>query len=141
VAQATIIGIGIDLVRSGRIGDAVRKWDKRFLNRVFTPIEQEYAFSQAFPHLHLAGRFAVKEAVMKALGTGWGKGVRWTEIGVVNDPADRPTGRKNKPATGKPRVEVTGTVKRLMDERGVREIQVSISHDTDYSIGQVVLIG
>lgn len=141
MAKETIIGIGIDLVRSGRIGDAVRKWDKRFLNRVFTPIEQDYSFSQAFPHLHLAGRFAVKEAVMKALGTGWGKGVRWTEIGVVNDPADRPTGRKNKPATGKPRVEVTGTVKRLMDERGVREIQVSISHDTDYSIGQVVLIG
>jgi len=141
VAQATIIGIGIDLVRSGRIGDAVRKWDKRFLNRVFTPIEQEYAFSQAFPHLHLAGRFAVKEAVMKALGTGWGKGVRWTEIGVVNDPGSRSGARKAGTVTGKPRVDVTGTVKRLMEERHVREIQVSISHDTDYSIAQVVLIG
>ncbi|MBI3811580.1 MAG: holo-ACP synthase [Nitrospirae bacterium] len=123
-----ILGIGIDLVKSDRIKNAVRKWDKRFLNRIFTPLEQEYAFAHKLPHLHLAGRFAVKEAVLKALGTGWSGGIRWTEISVINEPV------------GKPRVEVAGTVKKLMDERGVKEIQVSISHDTDYSIAQVVLI-
>ena len=123
-----IIGIGIDLVKSDRIKDAVQKWDKRFLNRIFTPLEQDYAFAHKLPYLHLAGRFAVKEAVLKALGTGWSSGIRWTEISVMNKP------------TGKPRVEVAGKVKKLMDERGVKEIQVSISHDTDYSIAQVVLI-
>jgi len=129
VANKTIIGIGIDLVKSDRVKNAVEKWDKRFLNRLFTPAEQDYAFSHKIPHLHFAGRFAVKEAVLKALGTGWTGGIRWTEINVLNEPA------------GKPRVEVAGHVKKLMDERGVKEIQVSISHDTDYSIAQVVLIG
>ncbi|MBI3611125.1 MAG: holo-ACP synthase [Nitrospirae bacterium] len=137
MADKIIIGIGIDLVKSDRIKKAVRKWDKRFLNRIFTPLEQEYAFAHKVPYLHLAGRFAVKEAVMKALGTGWSGGVRWNEIGVINEPADGP----DRSRTGKPRVEVAGKVKALMDERGVKEIQVSISHDTDYSIAQVVLIG
>jgi holo-[acyl-carrier protein] synthase len=128
-------------VKSARIKDAVQKWDKRFLNRIFTPLEQEYAFAHKVPYLHLAGRFAVKEAVMKALGTGWSGGIRWTEIGVVNENADRPEGSTKSAGTGKPRVEVTGNVKQMMDERGVKAIQVSISHDTDYSIAQVVLIG
>lgn len=135
-------------MKSARIKDAVQKWDKRFLNRIFTPLEQEYAFAHKVPYLHLAGRFAVKEAVMKALGTGWRGGIRWTEIGVVNEPAcpagrpaDGPKGSVQASGTGKPRVEVTGHVKKLVDERGVKAIQVSISHDTDYSIAQVVLIG
>ncbi len=132
-----IIGIGIDLVKSDRVKNAVEKWDKRFLNRIFTPSEQDYAFAHKIPYLHLAGRFAVKEAVLKALGTGWGGGIRWNEISVVNEPADGP----NPSIAGKPRVEVSGKVKKLMDARGVKEIQVSISHDTDYSIAQVVLIG
>ena len=128
-------------MKSARIKDAVQKWDKRFLNRIFTPIEQEYAYAHKVPYLHLAGRFAVKEAVMKALGTGWSGGIRWTEIGVVNETAARPKGSEKVVGTGKPRVEVTGNVKQMMDERGVKAIQVSISHDTDYSIAQVVLIG
>ena len=128
-------------MKSARIKDAVQKWDKRFLNRIFTPLEQEYAYAHKVPYLHLAGRFAVKEAVMKALGTGWSGGVRWTEIGVVNEPADPSKGSTKSVGTGKPRVEVTGNVKQMMDERGVKAIQVSISHDTDYSIAQVVLIG
>ena len=129
-----IIGLGIDLVKSERIKDAVTKWNKRFLDRIFTPPEQEYAFAHRSPYLHLAGRFAVKEAVLKALGTGWSKGVRWTEITVINESAEGGM-------SGRPRVEVTGTVKSLMDKRGVQDIQVSISHDTDYSIAQVLLIG
>lgn len=141
MAKENIIGIGIDLVKSARIKDAVQKWDKRFLNRIFTPLEQEYAFAHKVPYLHLAGRFAVKEAVMKALGTGWRGGVRWTEIGVVNESADAPDRPVSKSATGKPRVEVTGNVKQMMDARRIKEIQVSISHDTEYSVAQVVLIG
>ncbi len=124
-----ILGIGIDLVKSDRVKSAVEKWGKRFLNRIFTPTEQAYAFAHKIPYLHLAGRFAVKEAVLKALGTGWNSGIRWTEINVINEPV------------GKPQVEISGNVKKLMDKLGVKKIQVSISHDSDYSIAQVVLIG
>ena len=135
-----IIGIGIDLVKRDRIKDAVQKWDKRFLNRIFTPAEQEYAFAHKSPYLHLAGRFAAKEATLKALGTGWRGGVRWNEISVINEPANGPSVASISTA-GRPRVEVAGKVKALMDELGVEKIQISISHDTDYSIAQVVLIG
>lgn len=123
-----IAGIGIDLVKIKRIQEAVQRWDKRFLNRVFTPLEQRYCFARLDPYPHLAGRFGVKEAVFKALGTGWRKGVRWTEIEVLNDPQ------------GKPVASVTGGVKQRMADLGVTEIHVSISHDTDYAIAQVVLV-
>lgn len=131
-----ILGIGIDLVKCDRIRDAVRRWDKRFLDRIFTPQEQEYAFARRVPSLHLAGRFAAKEAVLKALGTGWRGGIRWNEISVIHEP-----GGGSPDRAGRPRVEVSGRVKALMDAMGVVEIQISLSHDTDYSIAQAVLIG
>ena len=123
-----IYGIGVDLVKIRRIEEAVKRWNRRFLNRIFTPLEQEYSYRQKRPFLHLAGRFAVKEAVLKALGTGLSSGIRWVEIEVVNKPS------------GKPEVRVSGKVKSLMRQRRVKEIHVSISHDTDHSIGQAVLI-
>jgi holo-[acyl-carrier protein] synthase len=123
-----IAGIGIDLVKIKRIQEAVKRWDQRFLSRIFTPLEQQYCYGHLDPALHLSGRFAVKEAVFKAMGTGWRRGVRWTEIEVTNNPQ------------GKPMVTVTGRVKQLMADLGVSEIHVSISHDTDYAIGQVVLV-
>ena len=122
-----IAGIGIDLVKINRIQEAVQKWDKRFLNRVFTPLELQYCFARLDPYLHLSGRFAVKEAAFKALGTGWRSGVRWIEIEILNNPQ------------GKPMVTTTGRVKQLMADLGVANIHVSISHDTDYAIGQVIL--
>jgi holo-[acyl-carrier protein] synthase len=120
-----IVGIGIDLVKISRIQEAVQRWDKRFLNRVFTPLEQQYCYARLDPYF--SGRFAVKEAVFKAMGTGWRSGIRWSEIQVLND---------NK---GKPAVSVSGKIKQVMSDLGVTEIHVSISHDTDYAIGQVVL--
>ena len=123
-----IAGIGIDLVKIKRIQEAVKKWDRRFLNRIFTPLEQTYCYERLDPSLHLSGRFAVKEAVFKALGTGWRSGVRWTEIEVINDPR------------GKPMATVSGRVKQLMADLKVSEVFVSISHDTDYAVGQVILV-
>lgn len=122
-----IAGIGIDLVKIQRIQEAVQKWDQRFLNRIFTPLEIQYCYERPNPFLHLAGRFAVKEAVFKSLGTGWRRGVRWTDIEVVNEPS------------GKPVLSVGGQVKQFMADLRVSEIHVSISHDSDYAIGQVVL--
>ena len=122
-----IYGIGVDLVKVQRIEQAVKRWDRRFLDRIFTPIEQEYCYRQKKPMFHLAGRFAVKEAVLKALGTGLRLGIRWVEIEVVNSPSGQPT------------VRVSGKVKELMQQNRIETIHVSISHDTDYSIGQAVL--
>ena len=123
-----IYGIGVDLVKIQRIEQAVKRWGRRFLDRIFTPIEQEYSYRQKQPFLHLAGRFAVKEAVLKALGTGLRSGIRWVEIEVVNQPS------------GKPEVRVSGKVKSLLRQHRIAAIHVSISHDTDYSVGQAVLI-
>lgn len=123
-----IAGIGIDLVKRERMERAALRWQKRFLDRLFTPSEQTYSFSHRDPYLHLAGRFAVKEAVLKALGTGWGKGVRWKEIEVLNDP------------DGKPHLHLSGRVKEMTERRGITDAHVSISHDTDYSIGQAILL-
>ena len=132
-----IIGIGIDLVKSERIRKAVQKWNRRFLDRIFTTQEQTQAFAHRYPYLQLAGRFAVKEALLKALGTGWQNGIRWNEISTLNE-TDKGSSPKR---TGRPRIRTTGRIKALMIERGVSKIHVSISHDTDTSIAQVILIG
>jgi holo-[acyl-carrier protein] synthase len=122
-----IVGIGIDLVKNERIKAAVERWRERFLKRIFTPGEQDYAYTHTLPYPHLSGRFAVKEAMLKALGTGLRKGVRWAEIEVFNNPQ------------GKPEVKVTGRAQELLLEQGVTTIHVSITHDNEYSIGQVIL--
>ena len=122
-----IIGIGIDIVRAERIQKAVEKWGRRFLDRIFTPGEQAYCLQRNPSSLFLGGRFAVKEALLKAAGTGWSGGVRWRDIETGNLPG------------GKPFVQVSGRVSELLADKKVTLIHVSISHDTDYSVGQVIL--
>jgi holo-[acyl-carrier protein] synthase len=114
-------------VKRARIKSAVTRWGERFVARIFTPTERDYCFRFRDPYLHLAGRFAVKEATFKALGTGWSRGVAWKEIETTNAPS------------GRPRVTVSGRVKELLTRQGGNEILVTISHDTDYSIGQVII--
>ena len=124
-----IVGIGIDIVRTGRIKEACEKWEKRFLDRIFTAEEQAYCLRHKSPHHWLGGRFAVKEAMFKAIGTGWRKGVRWVDVETGNHPG------------GKPFVTVSGKIKEILSEKNVAVIHVTISHDTDYSVGQVILEG
>lgn len=124
-----VVGIGVDLVKISRIEEMIDRWGARFLNRVFTPIEQAYCLRRKSPHIHLSARFAVKEATLKALGTGLRMGTRWTEIETVNNPA------------GKPEVKVSGRTRELAEAKNVLEILTSITHDHDYSIAQVVLQG
>lgn len=123
-----IVGIGIDLVNVERIREMVQKWEDRFLNRIFTPAEQKYSLSFKRPYPHLAARFAVKEAALKAFGTGLRLGISWTEIEVRNEPS------------GKPVVVLHGKAKAFTDGAGVSGIFASISHDSGYSIGQVILV-
>lgn len=84
-----IYSTGIDIVSIQRLMKYIN--DEAFLDRLLTDSEREYIFTKRHPHKHLAGRFAAKEAVMKALGTGWDKGVGWRDIEVVNRSDGRPT--------------------------------------------------
>lgn len=86
-----IIGIGNDLCDIRRIEKTLLRFGDRFVQRVFTPEEQRKAFSRAHPAATLAKRFAAKEAMSKALGTGFRRGVHMRTIGVVNAPSGRPT--------------------------------------------------
>ncbi len=124
-----IVGIGIDLVKNDRIKTAVERWKDRFLERIFTAQEQRYAYTFTFPYPHLSGRFAVKEALLKAMGTGFRGGIRWADIEVLNN------------SHGKPEVKVSGRVKELLVEQQISHIHVSITHEQEYSIGQVILTG
>lgn len=123
-----IVGIGVDLVKIDRM-DKAGKNHPGFLERVFTDREREYCSKQKFPAQHYAGRFAAKEAVLKAIGTGWSAGVKWTDMEVLHGEG------------GGPIVNIAGRVKDLMDLKGVKQIFLSYSHDEGYAVAQVVLVG
>jgi holo-[acyl-carrier protein] synthase len=123
-----IIGIGIDLVKIDRIDKAGNN-RSGFLERVFTEREREYCYRQKYPAQHFAGRFAAKEAVLKAIGTGWSAGVKWTDMEVLHGDG------------GGPVVNISGRVKDLMDLKGVKQILLSYSHDEGYAVAHVVLVG
>jgi holo-[acyl-carrier protein] synthase len=122
-----IIGIGIDLVKIDRIDKAGTH--EGFLERLFTDREREYCTRQKFPAQHFAARFAAKEAVLKAIGTGWSAGIKWTDMEVLHGEG------------GGPIVNVTGRVKDLLDLKGVKQIFLSYSHDGGFAVAQVVLVG
>jgi holo-[acyl-carrier protein] synthase len=111
-----IIGIGTDLIEVDRIERLVKQHGDQFLSRCFTREERAYALARAHAAQHLAARFAVKEAVMKALGTGWGKGVRWRDIGVLRRPGEAP------------QVELAGGAARRARRLGVRRVHITITH-------------
>lgn len=85
-----IVGIGNDIVEIARIKAILDKYHDRFLNRVFTSHEQDYCLKRKEPALHLAGRFAAKEAVVKALGTGFSQSLTWTDIEIRNEASGKP---------------------------------------------------
>jgi holo-[acyl-carrier protein] synthase len=123
-----IIGIGVDLAKIERI-DKAGKNHSGFLERVFTERERDYCSKQKFAAQHYAARFAAKEAMLKAIGTGWSAGMKWTDIEVLHGEG------------GGPIVNIAGRVKDLLDLRGVKQILLSYSHDGDYAVAQVVLVG
>ncbi len=85
-----ILGIGNDIVEVARIKAVLARYPQRFLDRVFTPYEQEYCLKRKDPALHLAGRFAAKEAIVKALGTGFTQGLSWLDIEIRPDSKGKP---------------------------------------------------
>ena len=124
-----LIGHGIDMTDCRRIRDLLDRHGRRFLDRVFTPDEQRYSHRHRNAVERLAGRFAVKEAVMKMLGTGWRGGVAWTDIETVNDVA------------GRPMVRLTGVCAELAQQRGITQISVSLTHTADLAVASVLALG
>jgi len=119
-----IKGIGVDVVEIRRMKEVVEKWGDGFLNKIFTEGELAYARSKKFPLNHFAGRFAAKEAVSKALATGWSGGFRWKDVEVSNDEA------------GKPSVILHGAAR---DQLAGGRVLVSISHSETMVVATAVI--
>lgn len=122
-----ILSIGTDIVEVYRIRETIAR-TPRFAERVFTAREREYCKSKgAAAAQSYAGRFAAKEAFLKALKTGWRGKITWTDIEVIND------------ADGVPQFEIGGEARRLLDVMGAERVHLSISHTTEHAVAQVIL--
>jgi holo-[acyl-carrier protein] synthase len=121
-----VIGIGIDIVEVRRIRQALQGGDE-MANRVFTKKELEYCRARKNQFQHFAGRFAAKEAALKALGTGWQEGIRWKDVEVVPD------------ERGKPLISFRRRAKEFLDSSGATQAHVTITHAKEYAVAAVIL--
>jgi holo-[acyl-carrier protein] synthase len=124
-----ILGTGVDLAEVGRIRDAIGRYGDRFVRRIYTAGEIAYVERKANRFERYAGRFAAKEAGMKAIGTGWKRGVRWQDFEVSNLPSGRPT------------LRLHGEAARIAEKMGVKTISLSITHTSELGMAHVILEG
>jgi holo-[acyl-carrier protein] synthase len=124
-----ILGTGVDLAEVPRIRTAVERYGQRFIERIYTPAEIAYVERKANRFERYAGRFAAKEAGMKAIGTGWRRGVRWQDFEVANLPSGRPT------------LRLHGEAAKIAEKLGVKSIQLSITHTAELGMAHVILEG
>lgn len=129
VVSAGVVGIGTDIIECDRIEQMLAKHGDVFLARVYTAGEIEYCSGRKAAIQHYAGRWAAKEAVLKALGTGWAHGIQWTDVEVVNQQG------------GKPNIVLTGVAKELSAQQGIRQMMISISHCKSYAVAYATAIG
>lgn len=123
-----IYGIGIDVVEVNRIEDAIARQGEGFLRKLFTENERQYCEKQKRPAMHYAARFAAKEAVSKALGTGIGGKAGWLELEVVRGESGAPT------------MLFHGHAREFLTAQGIAEVQVSLSHAKDYAAANAVAV-
>lgn len=119
-------GIGVDLVEIERVKKAIK--NTAFIKRIFTEEEQKYCLSKARPYLHFAVRFAAKEAVMKALGTGF-RGIKWRDLEISRD------------SLGKPLVRLKGEAALKAKEKKIKEALISLSFSGKNAIASAVALG
>lgn len=124
-----IIGIGTDITECLRIARMIDRHGEVFLQRVYTPTEIAYCQNRKQATQHFTGRWAAKEAVLKALGTGWIRGISWLDVEVVNRPG------------GQPEVVLKDGAKKVADQLGVERIQISISHCRTHAVAFAVAVG
>ena len=122
-----IVGTGIDIAEVLRVGKAIERFGERFLWRVFTEAERKYCDSKANRVERYAARFAAKEATMKALGTGWNRGVCWRDIEVYREPGGRPI------------IRFHGVAAEFAARLGASNVALSLSHTPEQAIASVIL--
>jgi len=121
-----LFGIGIDVIEIDRIRSSVNEFGESFLTRIFTKEEREYCEKNKKSEIHFAARFAAKEAVSKALGTGIGKDVAFTDIEIV------------RKSSGEPEVKLTGNAKKFAEKMGVSLVKISLTHAEHYAAANAV---
>ena len=122
-----IVGVGIDVTEVDRVRYAIERHGARFLDRIFCPSEVAYVERKANRYERYAARFAAKEAGMKAIGTGWRRGVRWRDFEVSNLPSGRPT------------LQLHGVAEKIAQTLGVRNIALSLTHTAREGSAIVIL--
>jgi len=121
-------GMGIDIVDIPRFRKTTEKQGDRFINRIFLPSEKKYCGAKPNPWIHYAGRFASKEAVAKAFGTGIGRELNWLDIEIISSDSKAPV------------VKLTPHAKRLARRRRIKNVLVSISHTHAHTIAVALLV-
>ena len=127
--MSDVIGIGTDIVECLRIAQMIDRHGELFIGRVYTPQEIQYCQSRKQATQHFAGRWAAKEAVLKALGTGWRRGISWRDIEIRNDPG------------GKPTVALRGGAREVVDKLGIDQMLISISHCRSHATAYALALG
>ncbi len=125
----SIVGTGIDIVECLRIAQMIERHGELFITRVYTDAEIEYCTTRKAATQHYAGRWAAKEAVLKALGTGWRRGIGWRDIEIRND------------RNGTPVVKLRGGARDIMERAGIKSFHISISHCRSFAVAYVVAEG
>ena len=122
-----IIGTGIDIVEIARFRKIIAGSGERFLNRVFTPDEQRFCLARRDSAPHFAARFAAKEAVFKALETGWAKGITWLDVEV------------RRQEQGAPKIILHGTAREIAASKGVGSTHLSLTHTNNWAAATAIL--
>lgn len=122
-----IFGIGVDVVENARIRQSIDRLGDPFLDRVFTPVEREYCDGMKFPERHYAARFAAKEAIAKAFGTGIGENLNWTDMEV------------HRRDSGEPFVVMSGKGKEFARSKQIHQIMISLTHTDHYAAANAVV--
>jgi len=121
-----IVAHGIDLVENERIRHVWEQHPDQFLNRILTPVERAYCERRKNPVPHIAGRWAAKEAILKALGTGWRGAIAWTDMEITNDSA------------GQPHVSLSGHTREVAEGLGIGRVLLSITHTEHYAAASAI---
>jgi holo-[acyl-carrier protein] synthase len=125
--STVIYGIGVDLIEIERIAQAITRTGQRLIERLYTDAEQAYCCRQQPPYACYAARFAAKEALVKAFGTGLRQHMRWRDIEVCRDDL------------GKPSLRLYGYLQERCVTEGIQHIHLSLAHSATYAIAQVIL--